>query len=249
VHISTAGQYIMICCTLFPIAAITLLCLTRISLNNLYPFMPHGPASVIQAARIVIFSFFGFECAGSLFKIMQKPEKNIGKAFVYSIGIVALIYLLFTGSMIGAFGAKLINTHPTVLLETLYPTHTLLIRCIDLSIISAIIGTVHAMLWSASYLFHFLIQESSHSGNAWIAQPQKNALLLAILIAVPLLTISLFGLFFNLTALVVVSAYMLCMLGLIIIPTQRSFISIIGILTGFIILFVALQGTIQSLIL
>lgn len=247
VHISTAGQYIMICCTLFPIAAITFLCLTKISINNLIPFMPYGSFSIIQAARIVIFSFFGFECAGSLFKIMQDPEKNIGKAFVYSIGIVAFIYLLFTGSMIGAFGAKLIQTHPTELLQTLYPKHSILIKLIDLSIISAIIGTIHAMLWSASYLFHFLIQESSHAGNAWIAQPQKNALLLALFIALPLLMISSFGLFFNLTALVVVSAYVLCMVGLVITPAQRSKTSIIGLITGFIILFVALQGVIESL--
>lgn len=224
-----------------------MLCLTRMSWSNLQPFMRHGAFSVIQAARIVIFSFFGFECAGSLFKIMQNPEKNIGKAFVYSIGIVAIIYLLFTGSMIGAFGTSLIKAHPTELLQKLYPTHTRLINLIDLSIVSAIIGTIHAMLWSASYLFHFLIQESSHSGNAWIAQPQKNALLLALFIAAPLITISSIGLFFNLTALVVVSAYLLCMIGLIIIPAQQSTVGVIGILTAFVILFAAIQGTIKSL--
>lgn len=247
VHVSTLGQYMMLACTLFPLMSITLLCLLKVKLSNFQPFMPYGFASVLESTQIVIFNFFGFECAASLFKILKNPEKNIGKSFIVSISIVALIYMLFTGSMIGAFGAELATKNPTELLQQLYPQISSFVYILDISIISAIIGTVHAMLWSASYLFSFLIQESSNAGTTWLSKPQNNAALMALLISVPLLFINSLILFFNLTALVVVSAYILSMLALVVIPRQRSLVGIVGCSVGFCILAASIHGIITTL--
>src|SRR3990167_10119659 len=92
VKLSEIGQMILICTTVAPLVIISLMCLTQASLSNLTPFIPFGTLSVFQASRIVIFAFFGFESAASLFGIVRNPERNVPRALSYSLIIVALIY-------------------------------------------------------------------------------------------------------------------------------------------------------------
>lgn len=127
-------------------------------------------------------------------------------------------------------------------LQQLYPQLTAFFTLIDISIMSAILGTIHAMLWSASYLFSFLIERLFGTKNAWILQPQHNALLLGTAICIPLTFISSIGLFFYITAALVVCAYLLCIAGLLIKKQQRSYTALIGCLVAGIIFFFALEG-------
>lgn len=246
VRTSKVGQYVMIACTLFPIAALTLLCLAAARGSNLLPFMPHGALSIAQASRIVVFNFFGFECAASLFKIMQNPQKNVGKAFVYSIGIVAAIYIAFVAAVIAAFGPHIaLQEVPlTQPLLAYYPNMTPLIALINISITSAILGTVHAMLWSASYLFSFIT--SQFNLEHVLLKPQTNALVLGLLILIPLYAITAIGSFFYLTASCVVTAYLLCIIGLLR-AQYRNTAAVIAAGVGFTILTFAVQGLLQCL--
>lgn len=154
VVLSEVGQIILICTTLFPLILTTIMCFTKANINNLFPFMPYGLTNVFAATRAVIFGFFGFECAASLFSIVKNPEKNVSRALTYAVSIVGVIYLLFVMSLILAVPLNLFS--PTLpLSETLciiFPHNRWIINCIHLSILSAIIGTVHSMIWSSSAL-------------------------------------------------------------------------------------------------
>src|SRR3990167_6799424 len=89
VSVSKFVQHVLIACTVFSLVTTTVVCLSKASLNNLVPFAPYGAFSIIQAIPVVIFAFFGFECAASLFSVIDKPEQNIPKAFTYAISAVA----------------------------------------------------------------------------------------------------------------------------------------------------------------
>lgn len=252
VRVSALGQYVMIACTLFPIISITILCLLVGSWQNLIPFAPHGILSIAQASRLIVFSFFGFECAASLYSIIKEPQKNIGKAFVYSIITVAAIYSLFTLSVMSAFSTghfACIETRLTEPLRLLYPQLGWFLSLLDIAIVSAIIGTIHAMLWSASYLLAFIIQQiTGRTTLPWILQPQHNALVIGLVILLPFWLVHSIGLFFNLTACLVVCAYLLCMVGLLIHRPQRNTIAVIGNLVAFCILLFAIEGIVKTLI-
>ena len=62
VVLSEVGQLILICTTVFPLIATSLLCLTKADFSNLQPFMPYGLTNIFAATKAVIFGFFGFEC-------------------------------------------------------------------------------------------------------------------------------------------------------------------------------------------
>ena len=100
IRLSQLGQQILIACTLFPLIATIILCFSKANLLNLFPFAPYGFTNVMKATRIVIFSFFGFECAASLFNIVENPAKNVPRALAYSIICVGIIYTLFVSSII-----------------------------------------------------------------------------------------------------------------------------------------------------
>jgi len=154
--LSKIGQYILITFTVFSLVITTALCLTKINLANLTPFMPQGPLSVLQGARIAIFGLFGFECVTSLVNIVENPEKNVPKALQYSLVFVGILYLFFISSIILSVPLAIFtsNEHVTIsqALHTLFPENNFILHLITFSILSAIIGTIHSMIWAGSEL-------------------------------------------------------------------------------------------------
>ena len=108
--LSELGQQILIVCTVFPLIASTVMCLFKAKLSNLTPFAPYGFRNVFAATREAIFGFFGFECAASLFNIVENPQQNVPRALSYSITIVGTIYLLFVASLILAVPSHQLST-------------------------------------------------------------------------------------------------------------------------------------------
>ena len=146
---SQAGQYVLICCTVFPLIATTLMCLTKMQLSRLVPTENISIANILKATKAVIFGFFGFECTTSLFSIIKNPEKNLPRAVIYSIGLVGVIYFFFTASIIASTPLSCF-TDPkmpiSLVLEKIFPKAFWLIEGIHFSILSAILGTIHSMI-------------------------------------------------------------------------------------------------------
>lgn len=259
VALSQLGQHILIVSTLFPLVATTLLCLTKINFAYLSPFAPHGFTNALKATRVVIFGFFGFESAASLFDIVKNPQRNVPRALTYAIIIVGILYTLFISSIILATPASLFtsaNVPISDILRSIFPNSEWLIVSIHISILSAILGTIHSMIWGSSHLLMLLVkkmrsscmQRLAHSG---LATPKTSVLFIGLCIAFIYCTIHTPDLFFFLTASFIVFAYMMSMISLLTIKTEwqsgHTTITLLGLGTAAIIFCFALEGLIQEI--
>lgn len=155
VSLSELGQRILIACTVFPLIGTTIICLTKANPANLTPFAPHGVASIFDATRVAAFGFFGFESSASLFNVIKDPEKNLPKALTYSLLAVAILYLTFVASLILAVPLHLFAQYPGPVANSLthvFPGQEWILTAIHVSSISAILGTLHSMIWSSGSL-------------------------------------------------------------------------------------------------
>ncbi len=246
VVLSELGQQILIITTTFPLILTTIMCFSKASIAYLTPFAPHGLHNIFSATRAVIFGFFGFECASSLFAIVKDPQKNVPRALNYSIMIVGVIYLLFVASIILSTPLELFQ--PGILLtdvlRTIFPNQTWILWTIHLSILSAIVGTIHSMVWSSSALLVSLFRQI---GNCSLSQP-LSVLLVGASILSSFIFLKNIDLFFSLTALFILIAYTLSMIGLLWIPDEwksgKNFITIGGLIMAAIMIYFAVEGLI-----
>lgn len=256
---SEVGQQVLIVCTVFPLIATTLICFFKADLTNLVPFAPYGFGNVLKATRVVIFGFFGFEAAASLFSIVAHPEKNVPRALTYSIALVGIIYTLFIASIILATPAY-VFTGPSMkvpaILEVILPGHPWLITMIHLAILSAIVGTIHSMVWSSSALLLALIKKLKSTRahklarSSWFAQ-RWAVLAVGLAICTTYLSLSNIDLFFNLTAICIISSFILSMISLLVLKSEwqskQNYKTLMGIATGLLIFYFAAQGLMQEL--
>ncbi|BDC34878.1 hypothetical protein Noda2021_08360 [Candidatus Dependentiae bacterium Noda2021] len=260
VVLSQIGQHILIVCTVFPLIATTILCLTKANLANLTPFAPFGFANVFKATRVVIFGFLGFESATSLFNIVRDPARNVPRALTYSIVLVGIIYTLFVGAMILATPLDLFQSARVPLSETLhvlFPQYPWLISIIHFAILSAIIGTIHSMIWGSSNLLTLLIKRFKSPlglklANSSLAHNTRAAVLfVGACIALTYSTINNPDLFFFLTALFIILAFILSLITLLTVKEEwtsgHNIKTVIGIATASAILFFAAEGLVQQL--
>lgn len=251
VVLSELGQQILICTTTFPLILTTIMCFMKADPANLTPFAPYGLRNIFQATRAVIFGFFGFECASSLFSIVENPKKNVPRALTYSIGIVGVLYLLFVASIILSTPLALLSDPRIALpivLQSLFPTNTWLLTAIHISILSAVVGTIHSMIWSSSVLMVSLLKQI-HG----IRISQRFAVLIVgFFISLSFFFLKNIDLFFSLTAIFLILAFSLSIITLLTIKEEwksgRNFITIGGLITAAIIFYFAAEGVIEQLV-
>lgn len=259
VAISEIGQYILIICTVFPLLLTSVLCLTKANVQNLHPFAPFGFSSVFSTSKFVIFAFFGFESAASLFSIVENPEKNVPKALSYSLFIVAAIYILFASSLILALPMDQLAQAGTVTqaLATLFPTSRWMVTIISLSILSAIIGTIHSMIWGSSRLLVSLIKVLNNKCTKNLIQKgiineTTAVLFLGIFIFLGYMLLQKAVLFYSLTALFIVFAFSTSIITILKLhhgtTKKDKFIAIIGLMAAGLILFYSVSAIIAELL-
>lgn len=260
VVLSEVGQIILICCTVFPIVATTLLCLANANFANLTPFMPYGIKNLFSATRAVIFGFFGFECAASLFAVVKDPQRNVPKALTYAIVIVGALYLLFVASLILAVPLDLFadpNMPLPTILAQMFPHNTWLLYGVHAAILSATIGTLHSMIWSSgALLLAFMKQFKNPAIHRLIEtkrfEAREAVITMGSCIAISFLVLDKPNLFFSLTALGIVFAFVSSMITLLVKHTKslwdkETIITIVGIATAFVIMAFAIEGVIEAL--
>lgn len=250
VALSELGQHILIICTTFPIIATIAACLWYGNIENLTPFAPFGYANIMHATRIAIFGFFGFESAASLFNIVKNPDKNVPRAVTYSIIIVGILYTLFIGSLIFAIPLKFFATGmqlPDILNNVFYQSPWFIIS-IRISILSAILGTIHSMIWGSASLFSFLTKKIHISLNVTAAH---SVACVGLLILIAFNTLNDLNIFFNITALCIITAFLMSIVTLLTIPSEwksgNNIKTVIGIATAAAICYFAAQGLVQAL--
>lgn len=250
VALSELGQHILIICTTFPIVATIIACLWNGSIENLTPFAPFGYGNIMQATRIAVFGFFGFESAASLFNVVKNPDKNVPRAVTYSIIIVGILYTLFIGSLIFAIPLQFFATGmqlPDILSHIFYQSPWF-IFAIRISILSAILGTIHSMIWGSASLFGFLAKKINPS---LLLAPATSVGCVGLLIFIAFNSLNDLNLFFNITALCIITALLMSMITLLTMPSEwksgNNKKTIIGMVTAMIIFYFAAEGLVQAL--
>lgn len=259
VALSTFGQQILIACTTLPLIITTILCLTKANISYLTPFAPYGFMNIFKATHKVIFGFFGFECAASLFAIVQNPQKNVPRALTYSIIMVGVLYTLFVASLIISTPLHYFSDPqlliPDILAHT-FPNWPWLVGVIHLSILSAIVGTIHSMVWSSGALLISLLKRCKNHFikklvKQHIIRDQTAILAIGICIFMTCSLIKNIALFWSLTALCIISAFLLSIFTLLTLTDEwksgRNVQTIIGIVTGCAILFFAVQDLLEAI--
>ena len=233
-QIAKTGQKILLILTYLSIILVTLLCFLKADMSNLVPFFPNGWKSIFTAIPVVIFGFFGFEAIPSLFDDIEHPQKNVPLAIIWTMLLVGFTYIIFTGSIfIGLPREFFVNTQTplsTVLLR-IYPNFTWLVTLIGWSIIIAIVGVLHAMIWSLSAL---VVDTGNLILHKTKSISRKNALIgIGIFSALScLLFKNKIDLMFSLVALSVVFAYATAIAVLLLRSKGRSAYQIIIALLG-----------------
>ncbi|MFC1842977.1 APC family permease [Candidatus Dependentiae bacterium] len=260
VSMSQLGQRILICCTIFPILATIVMCLSKANLSFLTPFAPFGFGNVIKATSVVIFGFFGFESAASLFNVVKNPERNVPKALTYSILLVGALYIVFIGSIIlstplSSFTASKTPLLPDILKIT-FPNHPWLISIVSISIVSAILGTIHSVVWGASSLMLSFFKKIKapvikNLITKKILNKKVSVILTGLTISASYLLIQKDDLFFNFAAIFIVFAYVASITTLLFIKeewkSKQNIKTILGIVTASIIFAFAVQGVVAEL--
>lgn len=259
--LSKAGQYILIALTLYPLIVTTLLCLTKIDLANLFPFMPNGHMSIVTGTKVAIFGLFGFESIASLFSIVENPEKNVPSALRYTIIYVGIIYFIFISSMLLAIPQEIFILNPKItipqILNYLFPSQTILTQSVGISILFAIMGTIHAMIWSSSALMlsylkvlniSFIKKAITHNKIG-----HKTCVLIAgLVILIAFLSLSNLDMFFSLTAVAIIFALITSIIPLLTLKSEwesgQNYLTIIGLICALIIFAVAVEELVKNLI-
>ena len=250
VSLSSISQRILIVLTLFPLLATTVLCFTKASLSNLVPFAPHGIKSIFEQTRTVAFSFFGFEAIASLFTIIRDPQKNLPRAISYSLLTVAGLYLLFVSSLILAIPQHFFSQYPGPVANALvhvFPGKDWVIECIHISSLFAILGTLHSMIWASGALtLSFFKKVRACSTQQLLVCGALNKQTTTIFIGGCIFSSFYLlsnTLSFSLTALFLLTSYMLAMITLLTIPSEwksgRNAITVTGMATALLIFYFA----------
>jgi|SRR3989339_442486 len=259
--LSQIGQYILIVFTVFSLLATTALCLTKINMANLESFMPYGPLSIIQGTRIAIFGLFGFECIASLFAIVENPEKNVPKALKYTLLLVGLIYLFFIASIVISIPLSVFTDNDNVTipqaLQVLFPNNQFVMNLITFSILSAIIGTIHSMIWAGSelifsYFKFFKTPAIQHLIARGIICQKFGVLFCGAIMLICFMTISNIDLFFTLTNIPLIFAFSATMIALLFQPAEwksgQNIKTILGLLTALIIFGISVQKLVEGIV-
>lgn len=73
-------------------------------LKNFVPFTPHGWFAVGSSASLLMFSFVGWEAVAPLSSEFRDPRKNIPRATLWALCIVAMLYLSVVFGTISVMG-------------------------------------------------------------------------------------------------------------------------------------------------
>lgn len=261
VKLSSLGIYILLCLAVYSLAITTALCLSNFDVNNLTPFMPYGPGSIISGIKVAMFGLFGFESIASLFSIVQNPEQNVPKALRLTILFVGIIYLVFISSILvgipqDVFALNPDSTIPDMLTQV-FPAYPWLIASVGVAIFFAILGTVHAMIWSSSQLMlsYFKVLRCP-----WLQkQIERNVitsktcvLICGAVILFSCLLITNMAMFFSMTNVFILFAFISSISALLYLPKEwksgQNYITVLGLLAACIIFVEAAKTLLKNII-
>lgn len=115
---------------------------------------------------LVIFCFLGFEASCSLSKVIESPQKNAGRAILYSFFVVITLLMLYQFLFYAALGdtlaaqANYADAFPALIQKTLPSLLPILTPLLSLTIAASALGGAYGILFSNAWNLHTLAQHN-----------------------------------------------------------------------------------------
>jgi APA family basic amino acid/polyamine antiporter len=85
---------IMVVIKLLIIAAVVLVGVFYVDINNWHPFMPHGFGGVMGAVSGVFFAYIGFDAVSTLAEESKNPQRDLPRGMIYSLIICTVVFII-----------------------------------------------------------------------------------------------------------------------------------------------------------
>jgi len=222
-EVSAVGQYIIAACVVVPMVVASVTCWLHADKNLLLPFAPYGYGAVVTSLPVILFSLLGFESISSLYRTVADPKRNVPRAALYSVAIVALLFAFFIVGALGAidksFFAGGVNQAFAEALVAAIPSCGWLRVLISVGAFFAIFGTLHSMTWSVAELFFDTLSKGRGCLVKWLFDSRLLTRHTAVYFIGAGTAISAFFLkadiIMALTGITIVAAYLLSVMALL----------------------------------
>lgn len=115
-----------------------------INIENLKNFFPYGWHGVWQASSLIIFAYLGFDAISTLAEESKKPQKDLPKGILLSLGISSFLYIAVSFVLVGMLNYKEYSGKPDSLAYAMYKVNEFWIA--NFISVSAVITITSVML-------------------------------------------------------------------------------------------------------
>lgn len=162
-NVSAFWQYVYSSMIFLGIVTTTVLCFMNFSEEVLLDKPQGGMQALWWATPILLFSFLGFESITSLYGIVKNPRRNVFIGGIIGVICVGVLYMVFSASILGSIPFRdfvvLKDRSLATVIAVALPKYKFVSKLIFIGGLFAIIGTLHAMIWSVSILLFDVTQK------------------------------------------------------------------------------------------
>jgi len=252
-------QYLIAVMVVGPLMLTAIFCWFNFNPTLTTPFLPFGFTSIFKAIPTILFGMLGFESIVSLYPIVKNPHENVFRAFILSIAIVGLLYILFYYGILFSvpksfFAGGLQETLASVIAKFFSQAGFLSVLLL-VGAVFGIIGTLHSMLWSVSSLFTgVLVLSKSKFINNMLEKKIWNRNISIVVTALLMISFALIlpgESLLPLAVLLIVPAYVLSISALFFRKEEwasgKNIITLVGLIGGGLIFYFAAQASIAAM--
>jgi len=171
--------------------------MSRVDVNNLSPFAPHGVLSLFSTAGMVFVSYGGLLKVASLAEETKDPTRNVPLGMIMSLGIVSILYALVIFVTTGVLGTKLGTTVETATITPITDGASAVMGrfgyyALSVAAILAFVSTANAGIMSASRYLHALSRDELIPGLFSKLSAKKGVPVYAVIMTGIFMMISVF---------------------------------------------------------
>lgn len=117
VRITGAAQAALICLAIAALLIFVFWGLPAVRAYHLHPFLPRGPGGVLFASLLAFLAFGGFDMVAAAGEEVHRPERNLPRAILITLGSVLGLYLLVCFVAVGVIGAGALGASKAPLVD------------------------------------------------------------------------------------------------------------------------------------
>lgn len=201
---ATALTNIMVVVKLSTIVLLIVLCAFYVKPSNWTPFIPEntgvfgefGWSGILRGAGLLLFAYSGFDAVATLSQETIKPQTNVPKGVLGSLGISTVAYILLTFVFTGVVSYKSLGVADpvAVVLDAMGPKFIWLGFVVKFAIFSALTSVILAILLAQTRIFFVMSKDGLISSKLAKLHPKLRTPVFATAVS-SLVAATLAGLF------------------------------------------------------